>query len=60
MCWDTAYSTPDNTCTVVLGQSYCGIATLVAIDCLWLFTRILIPDGYADDRTGPMGFHEGT
>jgi len=30
MCWDTAYSTPDNTCTVVLGQSYCGIATLVA------------------------------
>ena len=29
MCWDTAYSTPDNTCTVVLGQS-CGIATLVA------------------------------
>jgi hypothetical protein len=30
MCWDTAYSTPDNTCTVVLGQSFCGIATLVA------------------------------
>ena len=29
--WDTAYSTPpDNTCTVVLGQSFCGIATLVA------------------------------